>query len=283
MDYRPTIQRQTGRKEGLDMDTDTVNSETSSFDYFIFAAGAIGGVALDILSLYFQGFPTTVQSVGGFLGITFRVIIFMALTGFLACLYANNQLRVAFAIGIAAPSILVNIAASVQRPKEAVPTIPNISAPSPKTGAIFETPRQGRTFFGLSVAEAQGVSAPASSHIGQLHITLGSTSLSAEQLKASKLLILDETSENVLARTIPSSQSFMFSFPSGNYVLRFEGPDVESPPTSVNIKPKEVSEVTLPVVSKKLSQNFLNNFRSGFYSGPFKVLGPGMERHDNQS
>jgi len=261
------------------MANDRQNSATSpqstQFTLPIFLIGALGGVALDILSLYFVGFPTGPdKTLWWHVGVGVRVIGWMVLTGVVACLFSNGQLRNAFVIGVAAPSILLNVAASVQRPKETIPTIPSIAVPSGKSTRL-EVPLRNVTLFGPSVAEAQAapLESRVESKMGQLRVILEtdpSAPSSATWLKASTLGIFDETGAKPVAMTVPPSQDFIFSFPSGKYTLLFVGRGVESSPAPVKIEPDRVKEITLAVNAKKVTgakmawEEFLNGITLRF-------------------
>jgi hypothetical protein len=227
---------------GNDRQNSATCPQSAQFTIPVFLIGALGGVALDILSLYFGGFPAGPdKTLWWHAGVAVRVIVWMVLTGIVACLFSNGQLRNAFVIGVAAPSILVNVAASVQRPKETIPTIPSIAVPGGKS-ARLDVPLRNVTLFGPSVAEAQAppLESQVESKMGQLRVILEadpSAPSSATWLRASTLGIFDETGLKRVAMTVPPTQDFIFSFPSGKYTLLFVGRGVESSPTPVKIEP----------------------------------------------
>jgi len=192
----------------------------------------------------------------------------MGLTGVLACLYSNSQLRNAFVIGIAAPSILLNISASVQKPKETLPTIPSIPIQSGKPNARLEGLPQGwKTFFGPATAEAQALPASSEAKIGQVQVTIivpeATKAWRAATLKGSTVKILDAKGVTPLAMTVPPSQNFAFSLPPGTYTLVFDGPWYQSPAAPVTIAQDRMNEVTLQLQAKPTSTMKWSQFLSG--------------------
>ena len=204
----------------------------------ILIAGAVGGVALDVLSLYFTGFPEG-HTFSWYLGKFIVILLFMALTGFLAWVYSNGQLKTAFVIGVAAPSILLNIAASVQKPRDAVPLLPSIPANS-----SLEVPVRW-SLLGPAPAEAQERSS-IQRPIGQLKVAIRQAPAGVDVLKDGELLIFD-SGGRLVGKTVPPSQTFLFALPSGTYKLQYRTPQLQSAATPVTIDAHRVTEIDLPV------------------------------------
>lgn len=251
----------------------------------MFIAGSVGGVALDILSLYFLGFPAVEPTVLSYTGAVIRVLLFMALTGFLACLYSNGQVRNAFVIGIAAPSILLNLAATVQKPsKDVLPTLGvplNLPAPAP---APSPKPTGFLPGLGIGVAEASEVwlaqpARPAvpshtSSSTGRATTTAPFAQLSLQLgngrddalIKDSELAIYDAVTRAPVARGVPAGPTFALMLRPGRYVAVLTGRALEPTQVTLDLHPGE-NHAQLAVTPKQTTGwGTIENFKQGAFS-----------------
>jgi hypothetical protein len=231
-------------KGGTDMSNGVPGEEPPSFTTAVFLTGAVGGVALDVLGLYFAGFPEN-HTLSWYVGRLVIVAGFMALTGFLACVYANGQLRTAFVIGVAAPSILLNIAASVQRPKDLVPVIPSIPATEGRPISSLQESSARLWLFAVSTVEAQP-SVSSSATYGQLKIAIAAPPAGVNAIKGGELLIFDAAGRMV-GKTLPPSNTFIVALPTGHYTVQYKTPNLQSSPVAVVVDEHHTQEVTMAV------------------------------------
>ena len=206
----------------------------------IFAMGAVGGIALDVVTLYFSGFSSSAQSGWLVLGVVVRAAAFMALAGVLACLFSTGNYRTAFAIGVAAPSIIVNLGASVQvqKPREApAVTIPSIPAPTTGPSGYLRGRDVLLAAISVPLAEAQPRTSEttkptAGASIGQVRVLIVGIKPSSD----ATLAILDKKSGATLAVTKVPSEEFDFSFAPGQYLLALRGAESTADPVPVKIE-----------------------------------------------
>jgi hypothetical protein len=215
----------------------TMDDKDICFTRPVFFIGAVGGVAIDVVTLYFSGFSAAAsQSSWLMLGIWFRIAAFMALAGVLACLFSRGNYRTAFAIGVAAPSIIVNLGASVQvqKPREMPAVmIPSIPAPTGSPGSSLRFDAILLAAFAVPVAEAQGHGTSADgAAIGQVRVSISGILVGGDE----SLVIADRRSGATLAVTKVPSQDFDFAFAAGEYVLVLRGSHVMADPVPITIR-----------------------------------------------
>src|SRR5207302_439283 len=207
----------------------------------IFAMGAVGGIALDVVTLYFSGFSSSAQSGWLILGVVVRVVAFMALAGVLACLFSAGNYRTAFAIGVAAPSIIVNLGASVQvqKPREAPAAVTIPSIPAPTTGPSGYLPGRDLLLAAITVPLAEAQPRTSDTTKPTVGASIGQVRVSIVGIKPSgdaTLAILDKRSGATLAVTKVPSKEFDFSFAPGQYLLALRSAESTAAPVPVKIE-----------------------------------------------